>query len=214
MEQAIFSIGEEKRKKIINAAMKEFTNHGYKNASTNQIVRDAGISKGSLFHYFESKKGLAEFLIQYNLDVYSRMILNHMEDMTDDIIERWRDIIFLKITLIGEYPLLFEFMLQMLSDDAEEVQSFMKAVQENFIEEFKRRLYDNIDFSRFRKDVDIDRALKLIFWGLEGYAKEVQAKVTDGVITDDLIQQALSESNQYLELFKGAFYEQAEVAYD
>lgn len=45
-----------KQDRIINAAMKEFALKGYKNASTNEIVKEAGISKGLLFHYFTNKK--------------------------------------------------------------------------------------------------------------------------------------------------------------
>ena len=42
---------EEKKQKIINASIEEFSK-GYSLASTNEIVRKAGVSKGLLFHYF------------------------------------------------------------------------------------------------------------------------------------------------------------------
>ena len=46
------------RQKIIDAALKEFGQHGYEGASTNQICLSAGISKGLLYHYFKSKENL------------------------------------------------------------------------------------------------------------------------------------------------------------
>ena len=60
-----FSLKPEKRERIINAALKEFAKNGYDKASTNEIVKESGISKGSLFNYFISKKELYLFLLDY-----------------------------------------------------------------------------------------------------------------------------------------------------
>lgn len=57
----------EKQARIINAAMKEFVKSGYDKASTNKIVKEANISKGSLFNYFHSKKELYLYLIEYGV---------------------------------------------------------------------------------------------------------------------------------------------------
>ena len=40
----------EKQDRIINAAIKEFAQKGYDKASTNEIVKEAGISKGLLYN--------------------------------------------------------------------------------------------------------------------------------------------------------------------
>ena len=45
----------EKQERILDAALKEFAEYGYENGSTNRIVKNCGISKGSLFTYFENK---------------------------------------------------------------------------------------------------------------------------------------------------------------
>lgn len=54
----------EKRERIINAALKEFAQKGYDKASTNEIIKEAGISKGSLFFIpaaeFNTRLGLPE----------------------------------------------------------------------------------------------------------------------------------------------------------
>ena len=52
---------------MINAALKVFAKNGYKHASTDDIVKEAGISKGLLFHYFVSKMGLYSFLLDYSV---------------------------------------------------------------------------------------------------------------------------------------------------
>jgi AcrR family transcriptional regulator len=49
MFSKFLSLDREKQDRILNAAIKEFALKGYKNASTNEIVREAEISKGLLF---------------------------------------------------------------------------------------------------------------------------------------------------------------------
>ena len=46
------------RRKIVDAALREFGQRGYEGASTNQICFTAGISKGLLYHYFKNKENL------------------------------------------------------------------------------------------------------------------------------------------------------------
>lgn len=58
-------LSEEKRKKIIGVAIAEFSKYGYENSSTNRIVQDAGISKGSLFKYFKNKDELFFYILDF-----------------------------------------------------------------------------------------------------------------------------------------------------
>jgi len=48
----------ERKTAIVDAAQEEFTRSGYEGASLNQIIADAGISKGSFYYYFEDKADL------------------------------------------------------------------------------------------------------------------------------------------------------------
>src|SRR5699024_5684591 len=67
----------EKQKTIVNASIKEFVKSGFDKASTNEIVKQAHISKGSLFNYFNSKKELYCYLISYSTQI--------LEDMYEEI---------------------------------------------------------------------------------------------------------------------------------
>lgn len=51
-------LSKEKQSVVLEAAVKELARHGYEHANTNRIAKAAGISVGSLFQYFESKKNL------------------------------------------------------------------------------------------------------------------------------------------------------------
>jgi AcrR family transcriptional regulator len=49
------NLPEEKREKIISAAVDEFADYGFESASINRIVANSGIAKGSFYQYFENK---------------------------------------------------------------------------------------------------------------------------------------------------------------
>ena len=67
MNSKFFDIKKEKQDRIINAALKVFAMQGYRHGSTDDIVREAAISKGLLFHYFGSKVGLYGFVYDYSV---------------------------------------------------------------------------------------------------------------------------------------------------
>jgi AcrR family transcriptional regulator len=58
-----FNLPPDKREKIINAAVNEFAQNGLENASTNRIVENSGISKGSFYQYFEDKQDVFMYLL-------------------------------------------------------------------------------------------------------------------------------------------------------
>ncbi|MFC1692609.1 TetR/AcrR family transcriptional regulator [Candidatus Latescibacterota bacterium] len=63
-----------RRERIIITAREEFVRNGYSGASLNAIIRDAKISKGSLYYYFEDKA-----------DLYLTVLGHDMEDMWQKI---------------------------------------------------------------------------------------------------------------------------------
>jgi AcrR family transcriptional regulator len=62
-KQTFHNLLEEKRNTIINAAIEEFAEYGLENASTNRIVANSGISKGSFYQYFEDKRDVFMYLL-------------------------------------------------------------------------------------------------------------------------------------------------------
>lgn len=58
------NLPEDKRRKIVEAAIDEFAASGLENASTNRIVAASGISKGSFYQYFENKRDVFNYLMQ------------------------------------------------------------------------------------------------------------------------------------------------------
>jgi AcrR family transcriptional regulator len=62
-KQTFLNLPEEKRHTIIDAAINEFAQYGLENASTNRIVANSGIAKGSFYQYFEDKQDVFMYLL-------------------------------------------------------------------------------------------------------------------------------------------------------
>ena len=64
MNDKFFELSKEKQDRMINGAVRVFAENGYKHASTDDMVKVAGVSKGLWFHYFGNKLGLYEFMCE------------------------------------------------------------------------------------------------------------------------------------------------------
>lgn len=53
----------ETMRKLIQVARNQFTEFGYAQASTETIVRLAGVTRGALYHHFDSKEGLFKSVV-------------------------------------------------------------------------------------------------------------------------------------------------------
>ena len=52
------SIDSSLKERILDVSKQDFATHGYEGASYNQIIQKIGISKGSMYYYFENKEDL------------------------------------------------------------------------------------------------------------------------------------------------------------
>ena len=64
-KEAFGKISSEKQKKIFEAAVAEFAGKGFSSANINVIAKNAGISIGSMYNYFESKDNLFLAVVDY-----------------------------------------------------------------------------------------------------------------------------------------------------
>jgi AcrR family transcriptional regulator len=60
------------RRKIIDAAVELFNDVGYSNAGLGDIIERAGMTKGALYHHFNSKEALAVAIINDGSDILLR----------------------------------------------------------------------------------------------------------------------------------------------
>jgi AcrR family transcriptional regulator len=66
-KQTFENLPEEKRRRLVEFAVDEFTEHPYAQASLSRIVARAGIAKGSVYQYFDDKLDLYHWLLTHEV---------------------------------------------------------------------------------------------------------------------------------------------------
>jgi TetR/AcrR family transcriptional regulator len=206
MSSKFLSLHPEKQERILNAALKEFAQKGYENASTNEIVKSAGISKGLLFHYFNNKKELYLFLYNHFVVVLAEEFFNELDFTERDIFERLKNLMKLKSRLMIRHPEVFNFMMKATLEEAEEVSSVLDSTTTELMQASYNRLFENIDLSNFREGTEIGRIINIIMWTLEGFSNQEmeKAKMLNKGIND--FDEAFIEAEVYIEMLKKSFY--------
>ena len=74
---------ENTRRKILKAAFDEFYRNGFQGSSINQIVDQAGTTKGALFHHFEDKNDLGYAVVEEV--VFPQMKERWLDPLTDSV---------------------------------------------------------------------------------------------------------------------------------
>lgn len=64
--------------KILNAALKLFITKGFHGTSTSKIAKEAGVSNGTLFYYFNTKEALISRLYLKLKEEHKEYLLEHM----------------------------------------------------------------------------------------------------------------------------------------
>ena len=200
------SLEESKRQRILNAALKEFAENGYEQASTNRIVKNAGIGKGMLFYYFNNKKELYQYLIDYSMDVTVNEFLNLIDTTESDFIDRMKQVSELKMNLISDNPDIMNFMGTLILTQELELPEDLITRMGELKKLGNAKLYDNIDTSLFRDDVDVNKIYQLIKWSIEGYQNELTNRLKGQTMSSIDMGPLWDEYYEYLEIMKKSFY--------
>lgn len=203
MEEIFKNIDPEKRDRIINSALEEFSTNRFDKASTNNIVKKAGISKGLLYHYFKSKKSLYEHLETFAIEIITDAISKEMDWEESDLFARIKQVVLIKFKVYVRYPYLVAFgkvMYEKKSIDE------IKEKVETYLPDIYNQIYHrNIDFKLFKDNVDIEKAIKITQWTLEKLGEEWITHLVP--LNADINYEGLAqEIDEYLEMLKVAFY--------
>jgi AcrR family transcriptional regulator len=86
--------------RLIEIACEIFTRDGYANAATEEIVQQAGVTRGALYHHFGSKEGLFQAVlshIQQQVGLRIEAVVAQQSDMWEQLVAG--SIVFLEVSL-------------------------------------------------------------------------------------------------------------------
>jgi AcrR family transcriptional regulator len=202
------SLQEEKKKRILDAAIEEFAINGYDKASTNSIVKKAGISKGILFHYFGSKKNLFLYLFDYCITTLVDRYYPLRENEPEDIFERFIRINIRKMKIVQEEPLMNQLVFSAVTNMPVELKAELTERHSSYSSKYLGEIFENLDTSKFREEIDSEKAIELIMICMDGLSNKYIQKYKDVSMEEILenIEEVMEDFNKYLDILKFGVY--------
>lgn len=205
MNSIFDSLKPEKQELIINAAIKEFVQNGFDKASTNEIVKAANISKGSLFNYFNSKKDLYVYLIEYGIQVIENLF-EQIDLSETDLFKRIENIGLQKLKIHKKFPHVFDFLAASMQEESVEVRDVIKDEVNPVYDRGTEIIYKHIDHSKFRDEIDIEKAIEIVNWTMFGFGEKAIHQINNFEDIGKFGEQYLREWESYAEILKYSFY--------
>lgn len=119
------------RKNIAEAAQRLFTEKGIESTSMNEIAKESGYSKATLYVYFKDKEELVGVLVLESMQKLYDYLSKTLED-TENVSECFYKICNAFVDYQEEYPFYFELLLKAINVDFETTR-FLPEEKETFL---------------------------------------------------------------------------------
>lgn len=159
----------ERQEAIMRASVEGFGRNDYKGASTEEIAHRAKMSKGLLFFYFRNKKSLYVHTINYLMDRVVEWVVDDDFYAIDDFFDLLLYAGEQKIATLGEWPWAFEFSVRAFYADHRDIRETMADWTNRQVDAMFDRFFKNVDFGRFRDEVNPREMLDMLIMLGDGY---------------------------------------------
>lgn len=171
MNSKFFDLKKEKQDRMINASLKFFALQGYRHASTDDIVREAAISKGLLFHYFGSKLGVYSFIYDYSVRYMNLELKSNVDPKEKDMFLLLKQMEAARMHAMRGYPYMQQFLNRSMSEDVSEALLAIEAKRNNLVETYEA-IDRQMDFSSFPAGTDGEKLRKMLDLTIKGLMTE------------------------------------------
>lgn len=189
MNEKFFDLKKEKQDRMINAALKVFALNGYRHAGTDDIVREAAISKGLLFHYFGSKLGVYEFVYDYSVRYLQLELSTAVDAGETDLFTLLQQVECGRMHAMCGYPYLQQFLNRAQVEDVSEA---LLAVEEKKkqLEATYEAIYAKADLDQYASAEEITKLRKMLELTIRGLMSE---KISENAFQPEMFYEEILE---------------------
>lgn len=159
---------EEAIKKIIEASLIEFGTKGYELASTNSIYKAAGVSKGAIFLYFNSKAELFYEVFKHYLFMIIEEINKIEFDKQGDVFDKMMEVTFWKMRYFSKRPYESKVLMEGITNPPKEIKSKIMSHIDDLTVLSLNNFFRDIDMSRFSSEYTKEEVIKFVQYALNG----------------------------------------------
>lgn len=198
--QLFNALDQEKRLKITQEALEEFAENSYSESSTNNIVKRAGISKGSLFKYFTNKEDLYFYILDDSIQCFLDSSKEAITTLPNDFFERVVTYADIEFTWYMHHPMAYRLLKKAFIDDQSDI--YKKTIKKYQVmgNSFFYTLFQDINMNGCKWDKN--KILELLKWLLEGFNASFMKDIAGNEGIDSIKDRYLKELQEYMTILK------------
>jgi AcrR family transcriptional regulator len=199
MNGRFFDLRKDKQDRMMNGAMKVFAAQGYRHASTDTIVREAGISKGLLFHYFESKLGVYSFIYEYSVRFLTLELRGGVDSKERDLFELIKQVEQAKTQAMKGYPYMLQFINRSMAEDVSEALLAIEEMRNQLLDTYET-IYAQADLALLPSGIDGAKIQKMLELTIRGLLHE---RTMEASLQPEILFQDIAD---YIDMVKSMVY--------
>lgn len=193
-KDTFFNLPKEKQEKLMEVAIEEFAKNGYQKCSIQTIADRAGVAKGSMYQYFDSKKELFFYILdlagQKKMEIASNIMKGNPNQSFFDLMEA---MFIIGMQFAAQHPELYRIYQDIQKTAPHEIRKeFDEKIESIGRQYYKDLINKAIKQGDIRKDID-DRLISFTFYTLLKSFSDFLLEITD--LSDD------AEHKKYIRQF-------------
>jgi AcrR family transcriptional regulator len=156
---------EERRRQILDAAVRAFAKKGYHACRVSDIAEEAGVAYGLVYHYFESKDAVLESIFR---EMWGMMVaaINAIEQIEESPREQLRKSCAIVLRTWRDYPDVVRVLVREVARSGEQLQREVEEIAHAF-QALQRIVERGQEEKVFRGDISPRLAAWVIYGSLE-----------------------------------------------
>lgn len=159
----------EKREELLQAALDEFSVKKYEEASLNNIIKKAKISKGTFYYHFKDKQDLYLYLLESSVKTKWEYIDSHLKELAgvskNDIFENFKLQARIGAEFAAVYPKYHNLSKMLTKEKGNEIYDIVKCKLSGdsvTVNPLKSMIEDAVDNGNFRDGIPKEFIFKII----------------------------------------------------
>lgn len=152
---------EQKRINILNASIKVFSKYGFHKAKIQQIADEAGMGKGTIYEYFDSKKNLFEDMIKHMMEYYIKGI-KKVSKIDGSFKVKILSYLEYNVKTLTEHINMFNIIMNESNEISKEMQHWMFLMKMEIYNQIESIVEEAIVKGELRNDLDKEVAAFMI----------------------------------------------------
>lgn len=171
-KRTFFRLDEDKRERVIRAAIDEFRKNGYENAKVGVIAQNANIANGSVYQYFDDKRELFLYCVNWTVENYIREIDRRIPLAAMDLFEYFQNGLTERVGFAKQEPELALFAHDLMNGRIDFPPGETNAVRDLYGANIPRLISNGHKWGALREDAG-DDLLKIFYTGVARETEEI-----------------------------------------